>query len=217
MTPPLPVGPTTARVYGRLEEWRRADDDSVATHGYPPGWPLLRFLWTIAGPLDDLEELIDRIDYVRPEDGGTPGDTSDLADPATGNAGWLAWQARTAGLDLRDRTDPAERRAYLATAETVRYSGSEEAVASAVRPLLTGTRFVLVVDHYGADWTIGVVTLAGETAATTSAAILAAAELERPAGHDLVHDLGLTWGDLEANYPTWTAIEAAGSWGALVP
>lgn len=203
----------TERLYGRLPDVYRAADEAQAAGS--SGYPLLRYLSLIADQGGEVEELLDRIDYVAAPDGGAPGDTSDLADPATADAAWLPWIAQAAGADLGDLTDPAGRRLVLVAADDTRADGSVRAVRARVAPLLTGARTLYVVPHYGNDWTVALITFAGESAGTTPEAILAAAEEQRPAGVAFVHEYGLTWDDLEAGFPTWSAIDAAGSWNGL--
>lgn len=63
-------------------------------------WPLLRFLSLVGDQAGAVAVLTARADYVAPTDGGVPGDTSDLVDPATADAGWLAWLAQFVGLEI---------------------------------------------------------------------------------------------------------------------
>lgn len=88
------VSATTERLYGSLPAFYRDADE-------PLDWPLLRYLSLLGDQLGDLEELVDRIDFVRAEDVGSAGDTSDLVDPATADAAWLPWLAQLVGIAAR--------------------------------------------------------------------------------------------------------------------
>lgn len=208
------VHPTTLRLYQRLPAYLRDADEAQAG---PPDYPLLRYLSLLGDQLGEVEDLVDRMDYRHPFDGGTPGDTSDLVDPATADAAWLPWLAQVASVTLADQATEAARRTLIAGANELHAEGSEGAMRAAIRPLLTDTRYVEVVPNFSGTWAIGIVTLSNESAGTTPAAILAAATPHKPAGASLVHDYGLTWADLEATFPTWDAIDAAGSWNNLAP
>jgi len=198
------VHAATERLYARLPQLYRDADEAQADGAN--GFPLLRFLSLLADQVGAVEDLLARFDAVP---------TSDLVDPASADSGWLTWLAQVAGVDLGDETDVARRRQLIADADDSRSHGSEGAIIANVAPLLTGTKSVRVFALYRHVWRVLVLTRNDEMSATTSAAILAAARRQKPAGVELEHDVGLTWAELEANYPTWTAIEAAGSWGAL--
>lgn len=212
MARPAPSA-TTEAFYARLPGYLRDVDETQEG----PDYPLLRYLSLLGDQLDEVIELIDRFDYVGDLDGGTPGDTSDLVDPSTADAGWLPWLAQAVGVELGDESDPARRRVIIAGANDSHAAGSEGAMAAQVRALLTGTGYVSIADHYGTDWTVGVITLTGESSSTTPAEILAAATRAKPAGVVLVHEYGITWDELETSFPTWADLDAAGSWDGLVP
>jgi hypothetical protein len=208
------VTATTERIYARGIPLFMRDADAAEPSG--GGYPLLRFLSLLGDLLDHVEVLRARIDYIDLADGGVPGDTSDLVDPDTADTAWLNWLGQLVGVARGDRT-AVEMRAAITNASSGWRAGSQAAVRAEVQPLLTGTKHLIIADHYTAEWTVALVTLASETAATTAAAILAAAGRTKPAGVTFVHDIGLSWAELEAHYPTWSAVEAAGSWDALVP
>lgn len=204
---------TTERLYGRLPDLYRAADEAQATG--PNGYPLLRYLSTLLDQAGEVEELLDRIDVVTPAEGGDPADTSHLADPTYADASWLPWLAQAAGVDLADVTDTAQRRELIAAADDNRAAGSLAALRASVRPLLTGDRNLLIQTHAGGDpFAVALITYNSETP-VTSAELLAAAERQRPAGVALLHQLGRSWASLEAEFPTWGAIDAAGSWQAI--
>lgn len=213
MAPPPAVGTFTRRLYDRLPELYRAADEALDDG--PDAYPLLRFLALLGDQADELEQLVDRIDRVRPEEGGDPGDTSDLVDPVTADAGWLDWLAQLVAVDLTGVDDVALRRALVGNANANLYDGSEAAIRAQVAPLLTGTQQVTIAPQFGTTWTVAVITLGTESAGTTPEAILEAAGRQKPAGVVLVHDAGLTWAELEANYADLDAIAATGAWHVL--
>lgn len=172
-------------------------------------YPLLRFLSLLGDQADDIETLFRRFS-------GESG-TSDLVDPVTADGSWIPWLAQITGVERGDLTI-AQLREVVADANDNRADGSIPAIAAQIRPLLTGDAYLIIARHHLGDvWLIGIFTLEAESAGTTAAEILAQASLQKPAGVVFVHDFGLAWSDLEAGYPTWTAIEAAGSWAGLVP
>lgn len=82
----------TDRLYQSLPAFYRDADEQVS------GEPLHGFLSLLGDQADDVETLVDRIDFVRPEDGGVDGDTSDLVDPSAADGGWLPWLAQFVGI-----------------------------------------------------------------------------------------------------------------------
>ena len=209
------VSATTTRLYERLPElYRRADE---AADAGPNGYPLLRYLSLIVDQLGDLEVLVDRIDYVPEEDGGAAGDTSDLTDPLGADEAWLPWLAQLVGTDYGRLTglDLTGRRLALAGAASGWRAGTREGIAAAVRPLLTGTRFVRVQSHLGGDpWRVEIRTRVSETPVSSAEVIAAVVRAQaKPAGVELVHTpYEAAWSDIEAVNPTWADVEAQGSW-----
>lgn len=207
------VAPATLALYNRLPAYLRAADAEQAE----PDYPLLRYLSLLGDQLDEVVTLVDRFDYRHVYEGGEPGDTSDLVDPATADPAWLPWLAQLVGVDLADVTGVPARRELLTNTHALLAHGSDDAIRARVLPLLDGAKYLLVETHYLADpWKILIVTLYNETL-VTPAELLAEAGIEKPAGVELRHTFGIAWDDLEASYPTWSAIEAAGSWHALMP
>lgn len=207
------VGDLTERLYASLPAFYRAADEADPTGDYP----LLRWLSLVGDQADEAEVILDRIDVVLPDEGGAAGDVSELVDPALADAAWLDWLAQHVGVRLPAAMPTAQRRDVIADAATGWRSGTRIAIEAAARATLTGTRQVDVMAHYGGDpWVIAVRTIPTETpdSAATLAAILDAPA--KPAGYDLVHvAYSATWDVIEAEYPTWTLLEAAGSWDAI--
>lgn len=204
------VSAFTERLYASLPAFYRDTDEGL-------DWPLLRYWSLIADQAGELDDLTDRIGYLASEDGGAPGDTSDLVDPTTADAAWLPWQAQLVGVDLLPELTEVERRDAIRIAVTGWRAGTKDAIASAAALELTGTKYVEVLDHYEGDpWAIGVRTRADET--VDPADVVASIETfhARPAGFTIVTAFyAASWGTLEAHYPTWATWEATGSWAVL--
>lgn len=198
------VGSTTGRLWLRLPHYIRSADADGA-------FPLLRYrslLWDQAG---ELEDLLDRIDFRRPDEGGpanpdgTPADRSDLVDPAAADDAWLAWLAQLAGVNAGDTAGTALRE-LIASARS-RQVCTRGHIAAAARTVLTGERYVLVVPSYGGDpWTIEVRVRTSELPGGGTAEVVDTIERARarPAGHDIaVTARQATWDAIEAARPTW--------------
>jgi hypothetical protein len=200
MAPPA-VHPLTLRWYeGLPEAWRNLD---AAQEN--PDYPLLRLMSLIGDQLGAVEELIDRINYFPPDEGGDPGDTSDLADPATADAAWLPWLARLVGVLLPPALSEAEARDAVAFASSGWRAGTKDGMADAARSALTGTRYVRIIDHYGGDeWRVEVMTRATETPSVPAVLAAIVAKDAKPAGVELVPvAYSATWTQVEAGLPTW--------------
>lgn len=231
------VGPVTGEVYEGLPEVYR-DADAGQADG-PSNYPLLRYLSTLLDQLTAIAALADRFTYVAMDerdvlDGnafgvGFPwqrfgtgelgddtygqGDTADLVDPNTADAGWLPWLAQLLGVTLPPGSTIAEQRATMANPTDAWAHGTRQAIAREARRELGGDAYVAVIPHINGDpFAIGIVTKQAETYGTTSfaelkalaptwrdlkalgsygnaeaAAPMLAASVERPAGYRLVH------------------------------
>lgn len=205
--------PLTLRLYEGLPPmYRRADVDGT----------LFTYLSAIGDLAGALELLGDAVAYVPPDTPGAPAvDTSLLVDPA--ETGWTTWLAWMVGVDLAEAGIPAgqeltaEARALIAGGVNGYKAGSNEAIATAARQALTGTRTVMVRPGVDADpHVITVSTVAAETPDTD--ALTAAIVPVLPAGHGLALDNNVgnwqgveaenPWDDLETAAPTWDDIEA---------
>lgn len=211
--PPPVVHPTTQRLYDALPDFYRAAD----AHQVNPDYPLLRWLSLIGDQLGELEDLVDRVDYVTPNDGGAPGDTSDLTDPATADPAWLAWLAQLVGVTLAPALTVDEQRAAITTASSGWRAGTRDGMADAARTALTGTKYVRIIDHYGGDqWRVEVLTRTTETPDVALVLAAIVSKGAKPAGVELVAVAYVTtWAALEADRPTWADWEAAGNWQNL--
>lgn len=197
------AGPMLDRLYDRLPDHYRTADSTA-------DFPLYRWLAGICRIQNDVEVLQERVDYVAPSDGGTPGDTSDLTDPTTADVSWLSWLAQLVGVRLTSNLSEEEMREAVQFASSGWRAGSKASVADAAKSELTGTRYARVYDHSitepgdGGEWDVLIVTRASET--PDPELVLAAVERRgaKPAGVILHHRAyEASWGTLEAERPTW--------------
>ena len=219
MSDPRPtVTEVTDRFYGSLPEVYR-DADAAQDTG-ASNYPLLRYLATLLDQLQPLADLVTRVTYVPMDERGDlpsgnalevpspwqrfgtgtlgddtfgDADTSDLVDPTTADAGWLAWLAQLLGVNIAGLS-LADARALLFNPADSWAHGTPAAIAREAREArrqLDPDDYVDVRPHFEGDpFTIVVITKASETYGTT------------------------TWGDLEQTAPTWADLEALGSWSA---
>jgi hypothetical protein len=131
------------------------------------------------------------------------------------------------GADLRDAYTEDQQRDVVVHNYLGFRAGSHEALEAAVYGMVTGDQYVRIyphrdgaggsVDHKGTQWDILIITKPGESIYTSQQIV---DEIVRsgakPAGV-IVHHIfyGLVWSDLESQRPTWTDVEAAGSWSVL--
>lgn len=150
--------------YERLpEHYRNADVEQA--------WALKKWLSGILGEYANVDELITRFQYITPDSGGLPGDTSDLVDPDTADASWLPWLAQLVGINLDTSLSVTEQRQVISQAILGIKAGTKEAMALAAQRHLAGSKFVILYDHTaslsavggGTEWEMLVVTLDSET------------------------------------------------------
>lgn len=207
MTRPAPTA-TTEALYAALPELYRAADAERGAG--PSGYPLLRFLSLLGDQLADVEALVARADYYSHDDGGQPGDTSDLTDPATADAAWLPWLAQLVGARLPAGLTTAGRRGAVAGAVAGYFKGTKQGIQAAAQAALLGTRYVRVIPLYaGNQWRLEVRTRTSETPSTAAVAAAIVAANAKPAGVELVATAyEATWAQIEAAFPTWANLEA---------
>lgn len=191
----------TLRWFDSLPEFIKEAD---AEHG----WALLRFMSLLGDQADELEALAERIDFTPLDEGGEPGDTSDLVNPDTADAAWLPWLAQTVGASITGLTVPDARAAISAASGGWR-AGSKGAMRDLVAATLTGTKYAAIIDHStdtsnvgeGGEWDVRVVTRDSQTPSVP--AVMAAAERAKPAGVVLYYrHFVASVGALMAAYPT---------------
>lgn len=207
-----PAGAATDRLYGRLPDHYRDADAGL-------DYPLYRWLAGLGAVLSQVEDLIDRIDYVAPGDGGAAGDTSDLVDPTVADVDWLPWLAQLVGVQLSPALSEAEKRDAILYASAGWRAGTKSAVAAAAKTELTGTRYAKVYDHSvsvpgdGGMWDVLIVTRTSETPDPSRVLAAVVRRGAKPAGVVLHHRAyEASWDTVVSTYPTWAALEAAGSW-----
>lgn len=202
-----PVHPVTQRLFDSLPGlYQEADVDGL----------LRRWLSLLVDQLGEVSYLADRIDFV-PFDEGGRGGTSDLLDPGTADAVWLAWMAQLVGVRLQMGMTVAQQRAAIAGSSSGQLAGTFGAILAAVRPLLTGTQYVEVLSHYNDDpWQVAIRTVDSESPDDETLLGAVASADAKPAGVLLLRvPYAASWGMVESRYPTWAAAEAAGSWRAV--
>lgn len=193
-------------------------DDVLAQWDAEP-WTTLQLPWDrdtdpiTHAWLGEAEYLIRRLELI----GGSAFALQNLFDPTYTPVAWLPWVAQLAGVALPGDADEAERRALIRDAPS-RRRGTPTAVVSAAAVGLSGTETVDVNEkHGGQPFEVAVYTYGVETADPAQVEQLIVDAL--PA-HILLADYqaisgGLVWWRLEASFPTWADIHAAGSWAAL--
>ncbi len=206
------VHATTRRVYDGLPEVYRHADTAQ-------DFALLRYLSLVVDQLGAIVDLIDRIDYVAPDDPDydpalDAWATSDLVDPAFADPGWLPWLATLVGVTLNPALDVPARRATIADASAGWQVGTRGAIVTAAQAVLTGTRSVRV--RPTGPHNIDVITVVEETPGGPSSVVTAVETgRARPAGVIVTHTYyAAPWDTIEAAYATWTTQETvAPTWG----
>lgn len=206
------VSDLTDRAYAGLPEVYRTVDPAQPAGGAGQTYPLLRYLALALDPLSSVEDVQAAIDYVAPRDGGAPGDTSALVDPATADESWLPWLAQLLGVPVVGLTVD-ESRAALTNAAASWAHGTRSAIAARAAENTTGTHHVEITYPYdpARPWVIGVGVHAGEVSLASTWDALEALGGADPATGKLA-----TWEQLEAAASTpsgitWAALENAGS------
>lgn len=171
---------------------------------------LLAFLRLLGDQADEIETLLERINYDSPDDGGAPGDTSDLADPATADAAWLPWLTQLVGVRAPASGSEQGLRDAIAYATTGWRAGTRDAIAGAAKSALTGSRYVHVYDHSisvpgdGGAFDILLVTRVSETPDVPAVLQAVVDGHAKPAGVVLHHRAYTsTWATEQSTYPTW--------------
>lgn len=152
-------------------------------------------------------------------------DTSDLADPNTADNSWLDWLGQLVGVQ---NIDPGltlvERRDAVRYAASGWRAGTKLAVANAAKSVLTGTQYAKVYDHStslgdkgsAGAWDVLIVTRNSETPDAATVLDTINKKHAKPAGVVLHHQsYEASWNLVETTYPSWSAIESVGSWGAI--
>lgn len=152
----------TEDLWSRLPEVYRREDEKY-------GGVFKAYVSGMGDAANDIETLINRIAYVPVEEGGEPGDTSDLADSHGADEAWLPWIAMVRGIYIHGTTGESQVREMLQRSSY--NSGTKQSLIDFVKPMLSDTQFVAIHPHTGPldtpsdgkHYELLVVTLAGET------------------------------------------------------
>jgi len=192
---PSSITRTGQRLFDLLPEYVREAD---ATND-----ELLRYMASIGDAAHPVAKFIDDAD---PDTSATG--TSEPVNPTTAPAGWLPWLGWLMGVPVTG-LDTTSARWYLSRAGAQAH-GSPEGIRAAVQATLSGTRFCQVTTAVGGDpWAIEVQVDSSEV--TDSAATLAAALREKPAGANLTltSSTPVTYDDLDTAYTTYSNMTAS--------
>lgn len=211
----------TDAVYRLLPDYMRdADTDTT----------LYRWLALVTEQMATAVQVLDDADPATSASG-----TCAIATPDAAPAAWLPWLADVSGVPQAETLPESLKRTAIADPAT-RRRGTTAAIAAAAQHTLTGSKLATVITHPPAaastawvydtahaydsarrydghvtdPWRIIVITWSSET--PDPAATLAAVTTEKPAGCTIeVQTLtGLTYAQLAAKWPTYTAMTATG-------
>lgn len=152
--------------------------------------------------------------------------TSDLFDARTANVEWLNWLSNLLGTKITDNDTEAIKRDKLTYAYNGYTAGSRKSVIDAMKSVLTGGKYVTLYDHtyvVGSlltpttdEWYMTVVTKTPETPVGLDVSALLISKDAKPAGVKVYYvSYSLSWSGLESLLPTWSAIDATGTWDTL--
>lgn len=210
MTRPA-VHPFTEQLYAQLPAYYRRQD---AANDYT----ILRMFSLVGDRAGaQLIDLIDRIDYITPDEGGPAGATSALADPHLADPAWLPWLAQVPGVAIDAGMSLEQQRAAIATPSSGWLAGTRPGIAAAARTVLTGDHYVNVIPHFGGNHlVIGVATVPEETPSPEAVLEAIARAEAAPAGKRIEHTYyAPPWDLIEAAVDTWDGVEALGSWSRV--
>lgn len=159
MTEPA-YGSTTEEIWERLpDHFRRMDAFN--------DWAFKKYINLIGSQLQKVDDLVERIDYDRVSDGGEPGETSDLANPAAADVSWLPWLGQLFGVYVRGKGQESDREAVIQASAGFN-AGTPAAIEAAAKDVLVGSKFVKVYKRMtptgvGTFWDLLLVTIDSET------------------------------------------------------
>lgn len=150
------------------------------------------------------------------------GSTSELVTPEVADDAWLPWLAQLVGVQLNPNLTRQAKVAAIRSASAGWQSGTKAAIAAAAQTALTGSQYVRVFDHSiaapgdGGQWDVLILTRTSETPDPAAVLTAVVAQGAKPAGVVLYHaSYAASWDAIVADFPTWAAIEGAGSWTAI--
>lgn len=192
---PTGITRTGQRLFDLLPEYVRDADTNAE---------LLRFMASIGDAAHPVAKFINDADPDTSASG-----TSEPVNPATTPAGWLPWLGWLIGIPV-DGMDTSNARWYLTRAGAQAH-GSREGVRAAVQATLTGNRWCEVITNVaeGGPWYLLVQVNSSEV--PDSAATLAAAMREKPAGANLTltSSTPVTYDGLDTAYTTYSNMTAS--------
>lgn len=137
-----------------------------------------------------------------------------VLDPDAAPAPVLGWLAQFAGVQFLPSDTEARQRARITAAAGFR-RGRPQAMIDEVKPTLTGTQYVNLVQQAGGNrWAMTLITRPAET--PSAAATYAAALRQKPAGINLTHvqTNDVLW--VEAT-KTWAGVAGGVTWANVTP
>lgn len=195
MNVPSDLGPWGARLYAKLGDLTAPDQGL--------GYPLVTYIKALADQgYEDLYAII------TDQDDGTPG-WAILLDPLRCPAIALPWLGQFVGVAVDTTLSEANQRAQI-QAVGGWYRGSVPSMLAAAKPFLSGSKFTQMVERYAGDaYQILYITHTAETPSDPTA-MQAAVIAQKPAGIILTFSnvVGLLWGDVKTEWPTWAAVKA---------
>jgi hypothetical protein len=154
-------GSITEDMYSRLpDHFRRMDTLN--------DWSLKKYIHVIANEQQQVDDLIERIDFDPIDAGGRPGDTSELVNPTKADPRWLPWLSQLFGVRLAG-TGKEEDRTEVVQASSGFNAGTPAAIESAAKSALVGSKYSRVYKRStntigaGGPWDLLLVTRADET------------------------------------------------------
>lgn len=137
-----------------------------------------------------------------------------IMDPDVAPAAVLPWLAQFAGVQLFPSDTEATRRARIKAAAGF-FRGTPGAMIAEVKPTLTGTQYVNLIQQAGGNrWALTLITRPAET--PDAAGTYAAALRQKPAGINLTHvqTNDVLW--VEAT-KTWAGVAGGVTWANVTP
>lgn len=137
------LDPTTERVYQQLPQHYR-DSDALQD------FQLKRYLGALLSSQDTVNNTIDRLTYLSPDEGGSPDDTSEMVDPNVADESWLRWLGQLFGLQITGEITDNTRNEII-NASSFK-AGTTDSIIAAAQSVLVGTKKVQVIKHADDSW-----------------------------------------------------------------
>ena len=226
---------TAERIYDKMPDVYRETD---AANGYQ----FKKYLASMVHSLGDIDLLVERLRYRsqielemrkryaqrfttytqpdREKDAPPLGATSDLVDPTAADARWLPWLAQLVGVEIDANEKIQYNRDAIRYASSGFRAGSKNALETAVRKVLTGSKYALAMPQTkvneqgsivpGTVWDLTMLTRAQESPSSFTVLQTVNKDTLKPAGVKLYHrTYQASWDALEASMPYWVNWETA--------